>query len=93
MSASQQCHHPDLHFDSNHVSMGDSNVHYLEIKARCRVCDVPMVFRGLPLGLSPHQPTMQIDGQEVRLPMLGKGEEPEGTLIGFTGEYKGGELT
>lgn len=85
MSASNQCHHPDLHFDLNHVNLADSSVHYLEIKARCKVCERPMVFRGLPLGLSPNQPTGELGGYEARLPMIGEDEEPSGNLIGFVG--------
>lgn len=60
------------------------NIHYLEVKARCKICDRQMVFRGLPLGLSPQHPTGDLGGYEVRLPFLADGDEPKGNLIGFT---------
>lgn len=85
MSGSAQCPHTDLHFDLNNVHFADASIHYLEIKARCKICDKPMVFRGLPLGLSPHHPTGELGGYEVRLPFVGEGEEPTGNLMGFTG--------
>jgi len=86
MSATVQCPHSDLHIAVNHVAFGDTNVHYLEIRARCKVCDRPVVFRGVPLGLSPHHPTGELGGYEVRLPFLVEGEEPTGKLLGFTGK-------
>lgn len=85
MTASTQCPHSDLHFDLNHVHLADSNVHYLEVKARCNICEKQMVFRGLPLGLSPAQPTGSLGGDEVRLPFIGQDEEPTGSQIGFVG--------
>ncbi len=86
---SAQCPHPDVHIELNHQMMADSNVHYLEVKVRCRICEAPMAFRGLPFGVSPHHPTMAIDGSEITLPFLGAGEEPAGKLIGFVGKQVG----
>lgn len=88
MGASQQCPHPDLHFHLHHVHLADSNVHYLEIKATCNICSAPMLFRGMPLGMTPAHPTMALDGSEARLPMIGEGEEPIGKLFGFVGEVR-----
>lgn len=86
MSGSTQCPHTDLHFNLHHVSLGDSNIHYLEIKATCKICDKPMVFRGLPLGMTPNHPTGELGGYEARLPFIGEGEEPAGVLISFIGK-------
>lgn len=85
MTATSQCHHPDLHFNLNVVHLTDTNVHYLEIKATCKICETPMIFRGVPLGLSPHHPTGEFGGYEIRLPFIGEGEEPSGNLTGFVG--------
>jgi hypothetical protein len=85
MNASSQCPHSDLHIHVHHVHLADCNVHYLEVKATCNICKKPMLFRGLPLGLSPNQPTAELGGQEARLPVIGEGEEPAGDLIGFIG--------
>lgn len=84
-SDSAQCPHPDVHIDLNHQMMGDSNIHYLEVKVRCQVCNAPMIFRGMPFGVSPDRPTMAVDGTEVILPFLGEGEKPAGKMIGFIG--------
>lgn len=84
MSASTQCHHPDLHFDLHHVHLLDSNVHYLDIKARCTVCGARMLFQGCPMGVTPKHPTMSLDGGEIHLPMFGEGEQPTGKQIGFS---------
>ncbi len=89
MNASTQCPHSDLHFDLNHVGLADTNVHYLEIKARCKICEKPMVFRGLPLGLTPYHPTGEVGGFEARLPFLAEGEELSGNIVGFTGKLVG----
>jgi hypothetical protein len=89
MSGSSQCPHSDLHFDIKHIHLQDSNVAYVEMKARCTICQKPMVFRGLPLGLSPNQPTGELDGHEVRLPIIGEGEEPTGNQIGFVSGPRG----
>jgi len=86
MSASSQCHHPDLHFDLHHQGFHDTNIHYLEIKARCTVCGVPMKFRGCPLGVTPAHPTMALDGSEIRVPFTGENEEYDGKSIGFVGK-------
>lgn len=86
---SGQCPHPDIHIDLNHQMMEDSNVHYLEVKARCKICGTEMEFRGAPFGVSHNHPTMAIDGSEMILPFLGKGEEPAGSLISFTGSFAG----
>ena len=45
-----------------------------------------MVFRGLPLGLTPHHPTGELGGFEARLPLLAEGEQATGNLTGFAGK-------
>lgn len=85
MSASTKCPHTDLHFDLNTVSFGDSNIKSVEIKAKCNVCQMPMVFFGLPLGMSLTQPTASLGGHEVRLPMCGEQDVPQYPASGVTG--------
>lgn len=84
MAASSQCPHSDLHIEVNNASFGDTNLHYLEIRATCRICSKRIAFRGAPNGMSPEFPTMAPDGSEVRLPFLADGEELIGRPIGFT---------
>jgi hypothetical protein len=88
MSASAQCPHPDLHFHLNNQGFGDTNLHYLEITARCKVCDTPMVFVGIPVGMMPDRPMSSVDGTEIRLPFLGQGETLVGKPIGFSVSVK-----
>lgn len=85
MSGSVQCPHSDLHFDLNNVCLTDTNLHYLEIKAKCNTCEKKMIFRGLPHGVSPSRPTGDIDGSEARLPFLAEGENLMGEPAGFIG--------
>lgn len=93
MNASTQCPHSDLHFEIRNVGFSDTNLHYLEIKARCKICELPMVFRGLPLGLTPAHPTGELGGQEARLPFLADGEEMTGKVAGFVGRVLSTDIT
>ena len=40
----------------------------MEVTARCRECDEPFVFMGLPSGSLANEPTVSVNGQEARLP-------------------------
>jgi len=89
-----ECPHSDIHWHIHHQAFHDCNLHYLEIKGRCKLCDKPLIFRGAPLGMTPKHPTMSLGGQEIRLPFLAEGEEPKGKIIGFVGhEVTPGEVT
>lgn len=81
--ASSQCPHSDLHFHLNNAHFGNTNLHYLEIKARCNICGVDMVFQGVPVGMVPDRPAASADGKELRLPFLAEGEELVGKPVGF----------
>ena len=80
---SAQCPHSDLHFHLNNASFGNTNLHYLEVTAKCTICGTSMVFRG-PTGIGPDQPACSLDGKEIRLPFLGEGEELTGKPIGYS---------
>lgn len=80
---SAQCPHSDLHFNLNNAAFGNTNLHYLEISAKCTICNIEMVFRG-PTGMSPEFPACSLDGKEIRLPFLGDGETLIGKPIGFS---------
>jgi len=84
MSGSTQCPHSEVHFNLKVVNLADSNIHYLEITGRCKVCDKALAFRGCPFGVTPAHPTMAIDGSEITIPFLCEDEEPSGKLLGFT---------
>lgn len=83
MSASARCPHADLHYHLNNARFGDTNLHYLELTAKCNTCGADMVFRG-PVGMSPHHPARSLDGKTIALPFLAEDEELEGRPIGFS---------
>lgn len=62
---------------------GDSNIKYLEVKARCNVCGRPAQFRGTTVGLSPTEPTIGLDGEEAIFPFLFAGEVYDGKAMGY----------
>lgn len=80
-----QCPHSNVHWSIHHQGFHDSNIHYLEIKGVCAICDKKLIFRGCPLGMTPQHPTMALDGSEIRLPFMAEGEEYDGKSIGFVG--------
>jgi hypothetical protein len=80
---SAQCPHSDLHFNLNNAAFGNTNLHYLEITAKCTICGTSMVFCG-PTGMGPDQPACSLDGKEIRLPFLAEGEELVGKPIGYS---------
>ncbi len=47
-----------------------------EIKVKCRDCQTPFQFIGMPLGVSYDKPMMEVDGLEARLPIAPQGEIP-----------------
>ena len=84
MSATTQCPHSYLHFHLNNACFGGTNLHYLELTARCQICGCDMVFPGWPMGSSPDHPAISPDGKELRIPFLGEGEERTGAPVGFS---------
>lgn len=44
----------------------------VELAVDCVACLTPMVFRGLPVGLSPHYPTTSYDGMTMTAPLVPK---------------------
>lgn len=83
MSASTQCPHSDLHLNINNAGFGDTNLHYLEITARCKICGKRAAFRG-PMGMMPDQPAVAPDGSEIRVPFIFEGEQLTGKPMGFS---------
>lgn len=77
MSASVRCPHSDLDIHVNVVVMSDTNVRSVEITARCKICEEPMRFIGVPMGISLARPTVSVDGEELRVPMVPASEEPD----------------
>lgn len=40
-----------------------------EIEIRCRECESPMRFLGVPIGSLPDHPTRSFDGRQLRAPL------------------------
>lgn len=71
------CNHDDLHFHLGHHHFGDTNVHQLDISAKCNKCGIRMRFIGFPPGVSFTHPTADLDGLEARIPMVPENEVPD----------------
>lgn len=55
-----------------------------DIKIQCRDCGQPYEFLGLPNGMSFYQPTVSIDGLELRAPLAIPGTRPPEGMAGFS---------
>lgn len=72
-----------MHWHLNLQHFGDTNIKYLEVTGKCRVCGKKAVFRG-PAGLNPAGPTVAIDGSEAIFPLLLEGETYDGKAMGYS---------
>lgn len=81
--ASSRCPHSQVHFHLNDASFGNTNLHYLEIRARCEICGEAVKFFG-PIGMGPTQPMVSLDGEEVRIPFLFGDEQLTGKPVGYS---------
>ncbi|KKL94431.1 hypothetical protein LCGC14_1864690 [marine sediment metagenome] len=62
----------------------DSGRFSADIRVRCRDCELPFVFRGLPLGVNLNGAAMSADGTEARLAIAPQ-DESNHPLAGLTG--------
>lgn len=42
----------------------------VDLRIHCAQCGLPFEFVGLPMGVSPNEPTVSIDCQEARIPII-----------------------
>jgi len=104
MAASNDCQHLDFAVyaainrltDSDELLTGFS----ADVKVNCKVCGLPFVFLGLPMGLNLDGACVSVDGQELRVAIApsfewvgpGKVSAVRGFSATFTrGEAKGGD--
>ncbi len=59
-----------------------------DIRIGCRDCGQPFEFFGLPFGLSFYRPTVSINHQQLRVPLVLPGTEPPPGLAGFAVTHK-----
>lgn len=85
------CEHADFvaHVDVNRLTVEDDGpvvAFAADVRVECAACGVPMVFVGpMPTGVLHDQPTISVDGTELRIP-LHPANEPgvrSTTLPGF----------
>jgi hypothetical protein len=70
------------------VEGGPVVVYCADVRVNCRDCGQELEFVGLPNGMSFYRPTVSINSQEARLPMVLPGETvPEG-MAGFRVTHK-----
>jgi hypothetical protein len=83
---------PHLNFNCNasvnRISKSDEDPEVIvaytaEIRIDCRDCGQPLEFFGLPHGLSFYRPTVSLNRQELRAPLVLPGTEPPAGLAGF----------
>lgn len=70
---SEPCVHLDFAAEVEVNRFEDTGRFNVEVRVRCRACDEPFRFLGLPSGLLTERPATSVDGLELRAPI-----EPQG---------------
>jgi len=85
MSGSSKCHHPEIDFNLEHAIFKDTNIRYLEIIGKCKICETPIQFQGnFPVGVTPDFPTqVELGNRNIVLPFLVEGEIYDGNSPSF----------
>ncbi len=68
------CEHKDFKACANIFRMpqeegGEIKSYCCDLKIECAECGMPFLFKGVPFGVTPVQPTMSIDRTELRIPI------------------------
>jgi hypothetical protein len=64
------CQHPDFAATVDVNRLSDVGAFSADVRIECSACHEPFVFVGsLPTGLSPAEPMLSADGQELRAPI------------------------
>lgn len=82
MTGSTQCPHNDVHYNLNLAAFGDTNLRYLEITGRCKICNAPLRFRG-PMGVAPDVAKISVDRETLHAPLLFGDEQLTGSPVGY----------
>ena len=77
------CKHENFRVDANVARIEDVGAFSVDLRIRCTDCDEPFEWVGLPNGYSPYSPTVSIDSQEMRAPIVPQGSKPPEGLAGF----------
>ncbi len=70
----KDCEHKEFKANANVFRMpeeegGVIKSYSCDLKIECAECGMPFMFKGVPFGLTPAQPTMSIDRTELRIPI------------------------
>lgn len=68
------CEHKDFNASVRVNRLEDTGRFSADVRIQCAECEEPFRFLGVPAGSSPYQPTVSIDGLDLRAPI-----EPQGT--------------
>jgi hypothetical protein len=79
----KKCLHRDMHYNLDLHVLGDTNLCYLEVTGKCKLCDEDVIFRG-PAGVSKDQATVSIDGKTAHLPLVFGEHNVTGNPVGFS---------
>ncbi|WP_262058535.1 hypothetical protein [Streptomyces sp. STR69] len=85
----------DAFVDVNRITASDNDptvVGYAAgIKVKCRDCDEPFRWTGVPAGVSPARPTCSVDETELRAPLRPASADPDFGLglPGFAVQFHG----
>lgn len=91
MTGMGECEHREFDAQVTVNRLEDVNRFAADVHIRCRECNKPFQFVGLPGGLHLDHPTVSVDGTEARLPIVPeprKFDYPIGLPRGFTIEVK-----
>lgn len=67
------CKHENFRVDANVARIEDVGCFSVDIRLHCAECGHPFQWWGLPCGFSHYQPCVNIDGTELRAPIIPKG--------------------
>jgi hypothetical protein len=85
----ERCEHLnfDVHANVARIEKDETDktivAYSVDLRLHCRDCGLPFEWVGLPLGFSHYQPTVSIDGQEMRVPAIPLGGKVTEGLAGF----------
>ena len=71
-----KCKHEQHEAQVNVFFMEDTGRWQADITIKCHQCGLPFEFYGVDAGLDFNKPTMSIDAQELRVPIVPHGEKP-----------------
>lgn len=77
------CEHHNFRVDAVVNRIEDVKTFSVDLRIVCTDCNVPFEWIGAPHGFSYYQPCMSIDNQELRAPIVPRGETVPGGLAGF----------